>query len=116
VKEASFSIFQQSILLFLVFNNGNYRLPGWFSGIALDYGLDDWGFESRQGPGIFLFTTASRTALGPTQPPIQWVPAVLSLRVKRPEHEADHSPPSSADVKNTWGSVKAQGQLYVYLF
>jgi hypothetical protein len=24
--------------------------------------------------GIFLFTTASRTALRPTQPPIQWVP------------------------------------------
>jgi hypothetical protein len=29
------------------------------------------GFDSRQGLGIFLFTTASRTALGPTQPPIQ---------------------------------------------
>jgi hypothetical protein len=49
--------------------------------------------------GIFLFTTASRTALGPTQPPIKWVPGVLSLRVKRPGREADHSPPSSAEVK-----------------
>jgi len=26
------------------------------------------GFDSRRGLGIFLFTTASRTALGPTQP------------------------------------------------
>jgi hypothetical protein len=34
--------------------------PSWFSGIALGYGLDDRGFESRQGLGIFLFTTASR--------------------------------------------------------
>jgi hypothetical protein len=51
------------------------------------------------GLGIFLFITASRTALGPTQPPIQWVPGPLSLGVKRPEREADHSPPSSAEVK-----------------
>jgi hypothetical protein len=29
--------------------------------MALRYGLDDRGFESRQRLGIFLFTTASRT-------------------------------------------------------
>jgi hypothetical protein len=51
---------------------------------------------------IFLFTTASRTALGPTHPPIYWVPGALSLGVKRPGREADHSPPSSAEVKNAW--------------
>jgi hypothetical protein len=28
-------------------------------GIALGYGLDDGTFESRQGLGIFLFTTTS---------------------------------------------------------
>jgi hypothetical protein len=38
--------------------------------------------------------------LGPTQPSIQWVPATLSLELKRPGREADHSPPSSAEVKN----------------
>jgi hypothetical protein len=44
-------------------------------GIALGYGLDDWGSRVRfpAGLGIFLFTTASTTALRPTQPPIQWV-------------------------------------------
>jgi hypothetical protein len=57
------------------------------------------GFDSRRGLGIFLFTTASRTALGPTQPPVQWVPGALSLGVKRPRREANHSPPSSAEVK-----------------
>jgi hypothetical protein len=56
-------------------------------------------FYSRPGLGIFLFTTASRTALGPTQPPIQWVPGALSLGVKWPGREADHSPPSNAEVK-----------------
>jgi hypothetical protein len=48
---------------------------------------------------IFLFTTASRTAVGTTQSPTQWVPEILSLGVKRPGREADHSPPSSADIK-----------------
>jgi hypothetical protein len=33
------------------------------------------------------------------QPPIQWVPGALSLGVKRPGSEADHSLPSSAEVK-----------------
>jgi hypothetical protein len=56
-------------------------------------------FDSRRGLGIFLFSTASRTALGPAQPLIQWVPGALSLGVKRPGCEADHSLPSSAEVK-----------------
>jgi len=43
--------------------------------------------------------TTSRTALGPTQPPIQRVAGALSPRVKRSGREADHSRPSSAEVK-----------------
>jgi hypothetical protein len=70
-------------------------------GIANGYVLGDRGsgFDFRRGLGIFLFTTESRPALGLTQPPIQWVPGALSLGVKRPRREADHSPPSSAEVK-----------------
>jgi hypothetical protein len=67
---------------------------GWTLGVL--------GFPSRRGLGIFLFTTASRTALGPTQPPIQWVLKALSLGVKRPGREADHTPPSSGEIKNAW--------------
>jgi len=54
------------------------------------------------GLGIFLLTTASRTALGPTQPPIQWILEAVYLGVKRSRREADHSPPSSAEVNNAW--------------
>jgi hypothetical protein len=70
-------------------------------GIALGYVLDDWGSRVQfpAGAGNFLFTTASRTALGPTQPLIQWVRGALSLGVKWPVCEADHSPPSNAEVK-----------------
>jgi hypothetical protein len=74
-------------------------------GIALGYGLDDRGSRVRfpgGGLGIFLFTTASRKALGSTQHPIQWVPGALSLGLKLPQREADHSPPSSVEVKNEW--------------
>jgi hypothetical protein len=47
----------------------------------------------------FLFDIVSRPALGATHSPIQWVPGTLSLGVKQPEREADHSSPSSAEVK-----------------
>jgi hypothetical protein len=60
------------------------------------------GFDSWRGLGNFLVTTVSRTALGATQPPIQWVPRALSLGVKRPGREADHSPLSSTEIKNSW--------------
>jgi hypothetical protein len=51
---------------------------------------------------LTYLTTASRTALGPTHPPSQWVPGTLSLGIKRPGHEADHSPSSCAEVKDEW--------------
>jgi hypothetical protein len=49
----------------------------------------------------FVFSASSRSAVGPTQPPIKWVPGALSLGVKRPGREADHSAPTSAEVKKT---------------
>jgi hypothetical protein len=43
------------------------------------------GFDFQQGQEIFVFSTASRTALNPTQPPT-W----LSPGIKRLGREADH--------------------------
>jgi hypothetical protein len=59
--------------------------------IVSDYGLDDRAIGVRSPAGAENFS--SRLALGPTQPPVQWVPGVLSPGVKaRPERDADHSP------------------------
>jgi hypothetical protein len=57
--------------------------------------MDDLdSIPSRVSEGIFFFATA------PIQPPIQWAPGTLTAGVKRPGHEAHHSPPSSAAIKN----------------
>jgi hypothetical protein len=71
--------------------------------------LDDRGFESWQELGIFT-SPQCRLALGPTQPPIQWVPG---LGEKLLGHEADHSHPSSAEVKNAWSYTSTP--LYAFM-
>jgi hypothetical protein len=63
-------------------------------------------FLYRLSPETFGYTRARVCVyifilpnLWPTQPPIQWVPGALSLGVKRPGREADHSPSSNAEVE-----------------
>jgi hypothetical protein len=65
--------------------------------------------------GNFLFTTASRLALRPTQPPIQWVPGALSVGVKQ-SREADHSLPPSSKVKNDWRYTSTPQYAFVELY
>jgi hypothetical protein len=58
--------------------------------------MDDRGsIPGSRGGDFFLLPAASRSVLGPTQPPIQWVQGALTTGVKRPGYEADNSPPST---------------------
>jgi hypothetical protein len=72
-----------------------------------------WATGVRFSAGIFFSATASRPTLGPMQLRIlKWVPGALSLVVERSGREADHSPPSSAEVKNAWSYTST----YLYVF
>jgi len=67
--------------------------PGSIVGIATGYGLDGPGIEYRWRRD---FLQMFRPALGPTQPPVQWV---LGFSRGKSGRDADLSPPSSAVVK-----------------
>jgi hypothetical protein len=66
---------------------------------ATGYGLEGRGVGVRVPLGVNIFSASSGPALGPIQPPIQWVLGVLSPGEKQlPELESEHSPPTSAEV------------------
>jgi hypothetical protein len=70
-------------------------------GIALGYGLDDRGSRVRFPAGAGNFSLHHRVQNGFGAHPASYPMGsrVLSLGVKRPGREAEHSPPFSAEVK-----------------
>jgi hypothetical protein len=101
-------------------------------GIALGYVLDDRGSRVRFSAGAGNFSLHHRVQNGSVAHPASYPrdKRVFSLGVKRPGREADHSPPSSAEVKEcvelynhspnkpSWRGAQlkaAQGQLNLYL-
>jgi hypothetical protein len=76
--------------------------PGSSVSVVSGYGLDDWAIEVRflaEAKGFFVYPRVSRPALGPAQLTLRWVPGGPFPGSKaRPGRDADHSPPSSAEV------------------
>jgi hypothetical protein len=76
--------------------------PGSSVNVVSGYGLGDRAIEVRsqaEAKGFFLYPRVSRPALGPAQLTVQWVPGGPFPGSKaRPGRDADHSPPSSAEV------------------
>jgi hypothetical protein len=72
------------------------------------YGLNDRAIEvpsPAEAKGFFLLTSLSRPTLGLTQPLVQWVRGEggpFPGGKARPGREADHSPPSSAEVEKEY--------------
>jgi len=66
--------------------------------IATCYSLDNPGIEFRRGLDFLHF---SGPVLSPTHHPVQWVSGLFP-RVKRPEPDVGHQPPSSTKVKELY--------------
>jgi hypothetical protein len=95
---------QASIASICVSLSHGASLPDSFiTGCTLQY-TDQNKFFSRsasKSQESFVFSKTSRPTLVPTQPPIQRAPSFF-LRLNRPERQANHSLPSSPEVKNDW--------------
>jgi hypothetical protein len=76
-------------------------------GIALGYGLDDQGSRVRYPAGAGNFSLHHRVQNGSGAHPASYTMGTRDSfpGVKRPGREADHSPPSSAEVKNAWSYI-----------
>jgi len=90
----------------------------------LRYGLDDPGFESWPAQETFLFSRNVQTDYAAHPASCSICTDVPSSGIKRPRREVDHSPPSSADVKDQWSYnlillyafAAHKGNLYLYPF
>jgi hypothetical protein len=81
-------------------------------GIAAAYGLDDRGVGVRVPVGSRIFTL-------PYRPDRLWGPpnflsdGLFLLGLKQQRREADHTPPTSAEVKETW--IYTSAPTYVFM-
>jgi hypothetical protein len=91
--------------------------------IALSYGLVDRGFESLRGLRIFLSITASKPSLGShsllfngSQGLFPWELSGRGVKLTTRSRMRGSVPHFPQYIFMAWCSVKAQGQLYLYLY
>jgi hypothetical protein len=72
--------------------------PGCAVGIATGYGLEDREVGVQVPVGSRFLSSPRR----PDRLTTQLIPGALSPRVKRPVRKADHSDPTSVEVKKIW--------------
>lgn len=78
----------------------------------ISYGLDGQGFESQQGREHF-FSRDRRDGFWGTLSPIFIGYQGYFSGVKRLVFEVDHSPQSTAEVKNDWNYTQAPGICFL---
>jgi hypothetical protein len=84
-------------------------------GIALGYGLDDWGSRVRFPAGTGNFSLHHRVQNGSGTHPAS---SPMGTKGSFPEgkaagREADHSPPSRAEVKNAWSYTSTPQNVFM---
>jgi hypothetical protein len=85
-------------------------------GIALGYGLDDWGSRVRFPAGAGNFSLHHRVQNGSGAHSASYPIGsgrLIPRGVKRPCREADHLPPSSAEVKNAWSYTSTPPYVFM---
>jgi hypothetical protein len=80
-----------------------FRSHGSSGSIVSDYGLDDWAIEVRSLPGAEDFSSSPCVQTGSEAHPASYSMGTggsFPEGKARPGRDADHSPLSSAEVKN----------------
>jgi hypothetical protein len=118
-KSESVTVLQNSLYHFRnVFSKFSIRLYYWcmsrdsLVNISTGYGAGRSRFDSLEGRKFFYSPQRSHCPWGPWS--LRLVLGAVSLGVKRPRREADHSSPSSAEVKNG-GDIPPLPNTYSWL-
>jgi hypothetical protein len=75
---------------------------GWTTGVRLPAGAGDFSLNYCVQTGSDAHPASYPMGTG-----------VFSPGIKRPGHEADHSPPSSAEIKNEWSYSSAHPYVFM---
>jgi hypothetical protein len=94
------------LLVPLLNHTENFILPYPGAGVAIGYGLDSRSVEVRVPVGARFFSHLTVIQIGSGAHPVPFLFSgywgLFPRGVKWPGHEADHLPPTSAELRNTW--------------